>query len=294
MNKRVFKIDEKCYLIYTGLSSADNISFLRIGNSKFITENIQKHIRFIAINDVSNINIKLEKENIKDMENGKIRYICNDKNRELLFQKLTENGINTQNLYIKELSKDLDNISKIENKKHFFTIFYDDKNIKVVSDEEFIFDYFESNKENVDYKKERDRLNNFIEEIDRLNTFYKTKNSIKKNIESISLNYEKSTLFIIQNENYFPFTIGMFKSSIENNILSIDFTTSLRFWVGKDVELILLENDIDKIRLYGVIQQGEIIESGILYKYIANFSATREEEIGTIINFYKNLFKRSG
>jgi len=122
MNKRVFTIDEKCYLVYTGLSSTDNISFLRIGNSRFINENIQKHIRFIAVNDAHNLNIRLEKENIKDMENGKIRYICNEKNREILFKKLKENGINTENLYIKELSKDLDNISKIENKALFYYI----------------------------------------------------------------------------------------------------------------------------------------------------------------------------
>ncbi|OHD09555.1 MAG: hypothetical protein A2086_04190 [Spirochaetes bacterium GWD1_27_9] len=294
MNKRIFSIDEKCFIIYTGKSSADNKSFLRIGNSEFITKNIQSHIRHIVVPDASTVDAKLEKDNIKYMEKGKISYICNKKNQDILFKSLASVGVDTENLYHKDLSKELENINRIENKKHFFTIFYENKNLKLVFNEEIFFDLFSFMREKWDFKQEQQRLNDFVDLIDDLYNQNKNKDFLDTILDSklpLEIDFEYSSIFLIQENHYFPLNIGMFNIERQNKSgdFKFNFNCSQRFLVGKEISIFLLEKEEKKIELAGILLDGEVIESEVLYKYTADFKLNENNNSLIILQFYKYL-----
>ena len=58
----------------------------------------------------------------------------------------------------------MDNISRVEFKKHFFTIFYDNKNVKLVTSEEVFFDLFESRIDKLSKVNDTPRLENFMKQ----------------------------------------------------------------------------------------------------------------------------------
>ncbi|MCG8570245.1 MAG: hypothetical protein MJB14_08910 [Spirochaetes bacterium] len=295
MNKRIFEIDKDCFIVYTGLSSADYQSFLRIGNKDHLSDEIQKHIRFIVVPDAENLDFQKEKENIEHMEQGKIKYICNQENQDVLFHGLEAVGVDTKSLYHKKLSKNLNNISKIENKKHFFTIFYENKNIKLVFNEEIFFDLFNYH-EHRNYKKEEKRLNDLIAHLMRLNGENKSKLILKDipDDKLISFDYEKSALFIVQDNIYIPLSIGMFKirkvRSEEN--FEITFNCSHRFYVGKEASLTLIARGEKDISLNGFVVEGEVLEKEVLYQYRLNFSHQKAEDFYKIISMYKYFINK--
>ncbi|HPO48742.1 MAG TPA: hypothetical protein PLO89_00310 [Spirochaetota bacterium] len=294
MENRIFQVDEKCFIIYTGKSSADNRSFLRIGNSSFVGDNshIQEHIRHIVIADASNIDAKKEKENIRYMEKGKISYICNKKNQDILFAALQKVGVDTDNLYHKDLSKELENVNRLENKKHFFTIFYENKNVKLVFNEEIFFDLFSYKKDILDYKEERERLENFIlllEEHNRKNREMNFKNSEFPEDKKTSLDFKTFSLFIIQDNQYFPLNLGMFKFQKNENSLNFTFNCSQRFYTGRDVSLALYQRDEKKIEMTDLLIDSEVLESQVLYGYEMDFKSALENEISTVYEFFEYL-----
>jgi len=293
MKKRVFHIDEKCFIIYTGKSSADNQSFLRIGNSGFVTKDIQSHIRFIVVPDAKIIDINREKENIKFMEQGKIKYICNKENLDLLFSALSKNSVDTDKLYHQDLSKELENINRVENKKHFFTIFYENKNIKLVVSEEIFFDLFSSLNETSDYEKERERLANFIQVLDKLKR--KNKNNVfetQKPVWKPDFDIISSYLFLTQDNVYFPLNTGMFNIKEDGKGFKFCFNSSQRFNIGRKIQLKILENDKTKIEMEGLLYEGEVIESEVLYEYYAIFNEISDDNLSVFYYVYKEIQKK--
>ena len=295
MENRIFQVDEKCFIIYTGKSSADNRSFLRIGNSSFVSDidDIQKHIRHIVIPDANVIDIKKEKDNIKYMERGKISYICNKKNQDILFGALRKVGVDTDNLYHKDLSKEIENVNRLENKKHFFTIFYENKNVKLVFNEEIFFDLFSYKKDISDYKDEHERLHNFIGLLDRLNLenndIQFTENIINNN--EFAINLKNSSLFITQDNQYFPLNVGMFKfvKIKEIGVINFTFNCSQRFYTGRSMSIILFERDEKKIEISDVLIDSEVLESQVLYSYSMDFKSGESKDNSVIFQLYKHL-----
>jgi len=287
MDKRVFAIDEKCFIIFTGKSSADYKSFLRLGNSSFVTEKIQSHVRHIVINDAQFVDYKKEKENIKDMEPGKCSYICNKKNQDILFSGLANLGIDTKSLFHKDLSDEIDNINRIENKKHFFTIFYDNKNVKLVFNEEIIFDLFLALKEKVDYSSERIRLGKLIARLDLLYENHKNESPGNVSPQAKTNDFKNLALFIIQDNNYFPLGLKMFNYSESEK--SVIFNCTQRFYVGQNISLTVMEKDSLKLELKGLMVEGEVLESEVLYMYKASFSNVTDADLKIIGEIQANI-----
>jgi hypothetical protein len=297
MDRRVFAIDEKCFIIYTGKSSADNQSFLRIGNSNFVTKEIQTHIRHVVVNDATLVDFNKEKENIRFMQQGKISYICNKVNQDILFNGLSSFGVDIDNLFHQDLSDEIDNINRIENKKHFFTIFYDNKNVKLVFNEEIFFDLFSSLKQSADYEAERLRLKNLINILDKL--YLENRNVevdedfISKGAESTKLDFPSTSLFFVQDNIYFPLGLRMFNIKKNDEGFIFNFNCSQRFYIGRDVSLYVLEKGEKKFELSGILIEGEVLESDVLYKYRAAFVKDFELDFNAVLKFYKQLINRS-
>ena len=305
MDKRVFPIDEKCFIVYTGKSSSDNNSFLRLGNSDNVTKEIQPHFRYIVVPDANTLDIKKEKENIRYMISGKICYICNKKNQDILFKALSKESVDISTLYHQDLSPEFDNISRIENKKHFFTIFYSDKNVKLVFNEEVFFDLFEYQNKKSDYALERKRLQSLIKTLDDLynsNINYLPPHEfLDSDVMPLDLDYPNCVMFVTQENLYIPLSLGMHKFLRKKDKIefTLIFNTSVRFLVGKTITLLVLEKGARKINLTGKIMEGEVIESEVLYQYKAQFTDETNEDTAdfpeksvTILNIYKSLLDR--
>jgi hypothetical protein len=278
MKKRIFPIDSNCFIIYTGLSSADNHSFIRIGTSSHVTKAIQSRTRYIVVPDVSRVDIDAEVRCIEHAGDGAIRYICNKKNQGKLFSALRAAGVGDQKLGYRGLSRELENMNRLENKKHFFTVFYQNKNIKIISNDEIVFDLFECEETKFNYAAERKRLSSFIQTLDSLYTrnisasfsFSKLKQPVTDNY----LDFADTAFFVIQNSYYFHCSLGMLSVSSIKTGKSFDFTfnCSQRYSIGKKLGLTVLERGKNKISLDGLILEGEVIESGVLYSYTARFA----------------------
>lgn len=292
MNKRVFSIDEKCFIIYTGLSSADNKAFLRIGNSKAINKVIQSHIKYIVVPDVKLLDIESEIENIKYTTN--IKYICNKVNQDILFSSLREKEIDIDKIMHRDLSKKLENINKLENKKHFFTIFYENKNLKLLYDDEIFFDLFESKSKKWNYEKEQKRLLNFIKLLDKLNSSNKHSSFSIDDIVEVDkyITLENSMMFILQRSNRFHLNPAMFaiKRKSKKGAFSLKFNCSYLFNIGEKISLVILDKGKKKILLNGTVSDGEVLEHGILYQYNINFPVSRNiNEFYAVMQFYDFL-----
>jgi hypothetical protein len=298
MDKRVFPIDEKCFIVYTGKSSSDNNSFLRLGNSDRVTKEIQPHFRYIVVPDAGSLDMKMEKENIRYMISGKICYICNKKNQDILFKALSKESVDISKLFHQDLSPEFDNISRIENKKHFFTIFYSDKNVKLVFNEEVFFDLFEYQNKKIDYQFEQKRLQKMINLLDDLynenKNYLPPQDFLESSALPMDLEYANCVMFVIQENLYIPLSIGMYKITRKKDSLDfiLIFNTSVRFFVGKDISIMVLEKGAKRIGLKGKIIQGDVIESEVLYSYKSEFSVEKEEESITVLQIYKYLLDR--
>ena len=151
MNKRVFQVDQECFLIYAEELSHKKERFLRIGNSPFLKE-VEKDLTFITL--LSEI---LPGDPLKEIEIFKKDKCCRvtglKKTVDRFIEFLKKNEINTKNVktVIAEKEKDLtsekDFINRIrENnsiKNHSFASFYGGGNIKIFNKSETIFDLLE-------------------------------------------------------------------------------------------------------------------------------------------------------
>lgn len=297
MNKRVFPIDNDCCIIYTGQSSADERSFLRIGATGELDKKIQLHIGYIIISDAGKVDYTKEINDIKMMEKGRIRYICNKENREILFKKLNESGINESDLFHKDLSKDLDNISRIDNKKHFFTVFYENKNIKIVSDDEVFFELFEKNNEGADFSEQKARLLNFIDVLEKLrieNASAKLSEMIKDYAVNQDTASQKCSLFLLQEKLYIPLNPRMFRV-VRISELRARFicNSSVRFNVGKEIKLAAVIDGREDLVCSGLLDSGEVIESQILYSYTYDVRFKNTDDMNKIFSIYDQLLKKA-
>jgi hypothetical protein len=73
----------------------------------------------------------------------------------------------------------------------------------------------------------------------------------------------------------------------------LDFNSSLRFHVGKDSTILILEKGVKRIGLKGKFIKGEVIESEVLYRYKIEVTGQKKEESLSILQFYKYLLDRA-
>ncbi len=296
MNKRIFPISKNCYIIYTGQSSSDEKSFLRIGSNGNIDKDIQRHIGYIVIPDATKVDYPAEINDIKYMEKGKIRYICNKENQEKLFKKLEESGVNESDIFHKDLSKDLDNISRIDNKKHFFTVFYENKNVKIVSDDEVFFELFDSTTEGEDFVEQEKRLRNFIDTLEKLkieNTDKKIFTAIKTYSTNKDIENKKCSFFLLQEKSYIPLNPRMFRV-VRTSELKARFicNSSVMFNIGKEIKLAVVIDGREDCVCKGMIDSGEVIESQVLYSYSFDVKFKSIEDMSKVLSIYSILLTR--
>ncbi len=290
MAKRVFRIDEGCYIIYTGQSSADNAAFLRIGTSPKVSGNIQKHIRYIVVNDAAAVDINMENNDIKFMSPSNIKYICSQQNHIDFYTRLQESGVNTRNFGIRSPSPDMDNINRVEFKKHFFTIFYDNKNVKLVTSEDVFFDLFESRIDKLSKVNDTPRLENFMKQLDALNAECRTKPKFIEETPSVIKPTDKLSAFIIQDDLFTPLSAGMFEIiKITGNVATVLFTNSQRFTVGRPMTLSLLNHADKVVQTNGLITEGTVVESQVMYKFLCNIQFADKNALALFSQFFMKV-----
>lgn len=166
---RVFFIDEKCYIIYTGTSLIDLKPLLRIGNSDFINEEIAKYIEYIVVPDGLIEDIEQEKNNINVAELKESSYVGTQLSLKEVFKSLKKLGLPVEDLKSKlvEASPVLNvKIQELSLQNKAYVTFFKDGNISLSIGKEKIFDYFEEEKysryKKNSYHSERRRLLDLI------------------------------------------------------------------------------------------------------------------------------------
>lgn len=174
MNRRVFHIDQECYIIYVEDLSSKKERFLRIGNSTFLKE-FGDNLTFVTLLskvypgdpfnelDIFRPNVDRKIIGLKDIANRFIYF-------------LKQNNVNVNSLNIvypeegssifKEAKSEEDFLQKIEgdNKisKHSFASFYIDGNIRIFNKSEVIFDLKENLYRALSESKEIKQLSEFF------------------------------------------------------------------------------------------------------------------------------------
>lgn len=200
MSKRVFQIDQECFIIYAEDLSSPKERFLRIGNSPFLKEfgegltfltlltplypgnpfreaeifRPQIDRRIIGLKSYVNDFVNFLKNSNIDISKVKVSYAEYGETKN---KKITE----------KEFIKNLESNKSL--KKHSFASFYLDGNIRIFNKDELFFDLKEILKKSYDERKELEILSNFFL------TYYKEAYSKSGIIHS------NKSLFIFSNNN---------------------------------------------------------------------------------------------
>ena len=96
--KRVFRIDDECYIIYLGTGSDDIKPFLRIGNPKNIEDKITSNIYNIVITESYTGNPAYEPYNLNISDLHSNRYVGENSTVDKLLKYLENYNINTENI----------------------------------------------------------------------------------------------------------------------------------------------------------------------------------------------------
>jgi hypothetical protein len=131
-DKRVFQIDNECYIVYLGADREDYKPFLRIGNSKRLTGKIISHIYNIVITDSYTGNPALESGNINRRTPKENRYVGTKQTVERFLR------------FLKNCAPETDKITQYQNgamsEWGALVSFYDDGNMRLAYDKKLVFD----------------------------------------------------------------------------------------------------------------------------------------------------------
>jgi hypothetical protein len=132
IDKRVFHIDDECYIIYLGSSREDHKPFLRIGNSEAMNQKIISNMYNIIVSDSYTGNPALEPGNINSVH---IQENCYVGDKETIRKFLT---------FLKNFNKETSKITQYQDMKvkdrGALVSFYDDSNMQLSYDKRLIFD----------------------------------------------------------------------------------------------------------------------------------------------------------
>lgn len=174
MNKRVFQIDQECFIIFAEDLSSKKERFLRIGNSPFLKEfgetftflslvtplypgapfaeleifrpNVDKKI--IGLSPVVDKFVSFLDKGGVDTE--KVHYTYAEGQGQTNGKRITEDQFIEKVKYNRRLSK------------HSFAAFYNDGNIRIFNKDELMFDLKKSLNEGINERKEIELLSNFF------------------------------------------------------------------------------------------------------------------------------------
>jgi len=142
-DKRVFRIDDECYIIYLGSHLDDYKPFLRIGNSPRLTKEIIDNIYNIVITESYTGNPTLEPTNVDTHALENIRYVGDRITVERFLDFLKHFKIETEYItYDKE----------IETRDHNAVLYiYDNGNVTLLYDKDRLFDLKDREKKDLHF-----------------------------------------------------------------------------------------------------------------------------------------------
>ncbi|HOV12929.1 MAG TPA: hypothetical protein PK771_01490, partial [Spirochaetota bacterium] len=175
MDKRVFHIDQECFIIYAENYSTPKDRFLRIGNSSYLNEFGSELTFLTLVTPLYLGNPFYEKEIFKPDRDRKIiglKKVVDDfllflKNENVDLSKVKvlyaeKDSITDEKITEVEFLEELNEDEKIA--KHSFASFYNDGNIRIFNKNELFFDLKEHLNSYVDEKKEIQKLYDFFYE----------------------------------------------------------------------------------------------------------------------------------
>jgi hypothetical protein len=132
LERRVFHVDDECYIVYLGSSRDDYKPFLRIGNSRRLDEKVTPYIYTIVVTDSLTGDLLLEPRNINRKELNENRYVGSGERVERMLDFLKLYGLRTENIpHYKEFTS--------EDQRAFLTM-YDNGNMTLTYDGKQLFD----------------------------------------------------------------------------------------------------------------------------------------------------------
>lgn len=201
MSKRVFQIDQECFIIYAEDLSSPKERFLRIGNSPFLKDFGEELTFLTLLTPLYPGNPFREREIFRPCIDRKIIGLKSYVNDFITFLKNSDIDISNVKVTYAEYAEtknakvtEEEFIKKIKNDKklikHSFASFYLDGNIRIFNRNELFFDLKEKLKESYDERKELEILSSFY-----LNYY---KNSYNKS----GIIHSNKSLFIFSNNNF--------------------------------------------------------------------------------------------
>jgi hypothetical protein len=132
LERRVFHVDDECYIVYLGSSRDDYKPFLRIGNSRRLDEKVTPYIYTIVVTDSLTGDLLLEPRNINRKELNENRYVGSGERVERMLDFLKLYGLRTENIpHYREFTS--------EDQRAFLTM-YDNGNMTLTYDGKQLFD----------------------------------------------------------------------------------------------------------------------------------------------------------
>jgi len=150
VEERVFHVDRECYIVYLGSDREDERPFLRIGNSKFLNQEIIKNISSIVITDSLTGDPTLEPMNVTPEAIRNSRYVGDKKTINNYFGFI--HHINIED----GLAGSLEGIRDTHDKAE--VIFYDNGNIHLLYDRKVLFDLRAREKKDLHFIQEANWL----------------------------------------------------------------------------------------------------------------------------------------
>lgn len=219
--KRVFQIDNECYIVYLGSDREDYKPFLRVGNSKSLTQEIISNIYNIIITDSYTGNAPLEAGNINTINIQENRYV-GDENTIRKFLVFL-NNFNIETSKITQYQK----IKTEDNKALVF--FYDDGNVNLNYDKKLIFDLKSREKRDLHFIEKTKWINaQFLKNSLRYHPsdFNKPGFALVKN-SVILFNREKIIAFRLPDDYFYTFAHSGIDPDLISAVITEDATESI-------------------------------------------------------------------
>lgn len=150
IEKRIFHIDNECYIIFLGEDPQDYKPFLRIGNSQNLTQEIISNIYNIVITDSYTGNPFLEPENVNRSAIEENRYVGDKDTIERLRRLIEKFNRDTNRI---DIYREIETAHR-----RAVVYFYDDGNVHLYYDQTLMFDLKNRERKDLHFIEKTERI----------------------------------------------------------------------------------------------------------------------------------------
>lgn len=293
-NIEIFRLDKDCFLIF--LPSKGVNSFLRIGNSKALTPILNRRVRLILLSEIVPFDYQLELESSKKIVREHPEFVALPKvmkNFHHRLEKMANKHIDLYAIPVKTGKMAHEHQGKLR------VLFYKDKNVTIISDEEELFslkkelekpfspltieerDYLYLlaeiaglvDPENIEWnlrqivKMEPGERNKILEEEWAK---VRKKESALQSIDELVLTELEGAGKRLEH-----YALEFNSNSVQYN--SMTFETDTILTIGKDIEIAIRSPQENKLSLSGSIVEGKVILSNQTYQYDVIFHTNGDD-----------------